>query len=177
MSLGKRLALVGLVVAVIIAIAAGVRLRGTQKAVERVMAPVEVLAPDLFPESTLLYAEVHGLDQSYAKAEAWWKKFEATATHLAIRRLWDKDSERLPPPLAGMAQFLETQLDKAKEKFGFLPTTREFYETYGKHTAVGVVPGAKGEQPRILFVTRLPEGGAAALLQDHLGKAGGVRPC
>jgi len=34
MSLGKRLALVGLVVAVIVAIAAGVRLRGTQKAVE-----------------------------------------------------------------------------------------------------------------------------------------------
>jgi len=176
MSLGKRLALVGLVVAVIVAIAAGVRLRGTQKAVERVMAPVEVLAPDLFPDTTVLYAEVHGWDRSYATFETWWKKFEATAAHLAIRRTWEKDRESLPPEAVNAVEKLEGELDKVKEKFGYRPTTRDFFETYGKHTALGLLPGAKGERPRMLAVTRLPEGGAASLLQGQLAKATGVKP-
>src|SRR5690349_12802446 len=119
---------------------------------------------------------MQGWDQSYGRAEAWWKRFETTASWLAVQRQWDKNKLGLPKEAVEMLTAFDKELDRCQQKFGYRPTTRQFWESYGKHIAVGVLPAPKGERPRFLLATRLPEGGVKAL-QGHLSKAGGVKAC
>jgi hypothetical protein len=160
-----------------VAVASVLYLKRTKQAVERVVKPVDLSAPDLFPADALLYAEFHGWEKSHAKVEAWWKRFESTATWLALKRGWEKEKLGLPPDLVKALDTIDEELNRAEQKFGHRPTARDFFETYGRHVAFGLIPAPKGERPRLLLATRLPEEGTSALLQKSLGNAGGVRPC
>lgn len=170
-----KFALIGVVVAGGIALAAGLYLRKSHEAVQRVVKPVELSAPDLFPAHTLLYTEMSGWDRSFARAEAWWKRFEPTATWAALQSGWKKNKLGLPEEAVKTFEKIEKELDRVEEKFGYRPTTRQFFETYGKHIAIGVLPAEKGKHPRLLLATRLPDDAPKAL-QGYLSKAGGVKP-
>src|SRR5262245_36258840 len=171
-----RLALIGLGVAGVVALAATLYLRETHQAVQRIVQPVNLSAPDLFPATTLVYTEMTGWDKSYARAEAWWKRFEETAIYHALRKSWDRDKLGLPPEAVEALEFADRELARAEEKYGYRPTTRQFWEAFGRHIAIGVLPAPAGERPRLLLATRLPDAGPAAL-QAQLAKAGGVKPC
>jgi hypothetical protein len=172
----KRFALAGAGFAALVAIACALYLKKSHDAVQRVVKPVALSAPDLFPATTLLYAEMTGWEKSHARADEAWKRFETTATWSAIRRGWEKHKLGLDEDIVGFIEKTDQQFDRATEKFGYRPTSREFFENFGKHVAVGLLPSPKGELPRFLFATRLPDEGPKAL-QAHLSKAGGVKPC
>lgn len=171
-----RFGIVGLGIAGIVAVASILYLRESKQAVERVIKPVELSAPDLFPAKTLVYTEMSGWDRSYARAETWWKRFETTAAWAAIQKGWKEDKLGLPPPMVEMLEKTDREFAKVEEKFGYRPTTRQFFESYGKHIAIGVLPAPKGERPRLLLATRLPDDAPKAL-QGYLAKATGVKPC
>ena len=171
-----RFALAGVAIAVVVALASALYLRKSHEAVQRVVQPVDLSAPDLFPATSLLYVEMQGWDRSYARAEAWWKKFEETASYMGLQRGWKKDKLGLPPEAVEILLDVDKELDRAQQKYGYRPTTRQFWETFGKHIAVGILPAPKGERPRFLLATRMPEGGVKDL-QGHLSKAGGVKAC
>ncbi len=171
-----KFAAIGAAVAAVVAVAAALYLRRSHEAVQRVVKAVDLSAPDLFPAQTLLYTEMAGWDKSYERAEAWWRRFETTAAWLALQRGWEKNKLGLPPEFVDKLQELDKELDRAQQKYGYRPTARQFWESYGKHIAVGVLPAPKGERPRFLLTTRLPEGGVESL-SSHLSKAGGVKAC
>ncbi|HKS17084.1 MAG TPA: hypothetical protein VJU16_07210 [Planctomycetota bacterium] len=171
-----KFAAAGVAVAAVVALAAALYLRKSHEAVQRVVKPVELSAPDLFPATTLLYTEMLGWDKSYARAEEWWKRFETTASYEAMQRGWKASKLNLPDGVVKTLEKIDKELDRIEEKFGYRPTTRQFFETYGKHIAIGVLPSAKGTHPRLLLATRLPEDAPKAL-QGYLAKAGGVKPC
>ncbi|MCI0341030.1 MAG: hypothetical protein L0216_07725 [Planctomycetales bacterium] len=176
MRTGAVLGAVGLVVALGVAGGAAFYLHRTGAAVQRAVDPVGVAAPDLYPADTLAFLAVHGLDRSYASAEAWWRKFEGTAAFLALRRAWEGDRKQVPPVVSENLAAIEKEMARAEARFGSRPTTRDFFETYGRYTAVGLVPPEPGgSRPRLLAVVRLPGEGAATALRSHLEKAPEVR--
>ena len=171
-----RIALIGALVAGAVALAAALYLRKSHEAVQRVIKPVELSAPDLFPAATLAYVEMAGWDQSAARAEEWWKKFEQTAAFHLLDRGWKKNKLDLPESFLKTIENTEKEFARLEERFGYRPTTRQFFETYGKHIAIGAIPGEKGKMPNFLLATRLPEDAPTAL-QGYLSKAGGVKAC
>ncbi len=172
--MGRRL---GLALVVLAAAAGGVAvalLRSAQEAVDRVVVPVDVAAPDLYPPDTLLFAAVHGIDEAHAAAERAWRRFEGTAMHSLAERAW---RERVLPesaPLRASVDEFQRSMDAAERRLGYRPTGADFFRVYGRHTAFGLVPsGTEGARPSMLAVVRLPDEGAQALLEQTLGGGAG----
>jgi hypothetical protein len=166
-----KVAGIGVAVAAVIALAAALYLRKSHEAVQRVIKPVEPPRPtssrDDAPTPRCWLGQVPYPLRSggsgsrpppRTRCPRGWK-----ASKLNSRRREDARENRLEP-------------DRVEEKFGYRPTTRQFFETYGNHIAIGVLTAAKGTHPRLLLATRLPEDAPKAL-QGYLAKAGGVKPC
>ena len=166
-----KIALVVLVVAIATAAAAALFLKKTQEKVERATAPVEVAAPDLFPADTLLFAAAHRMDESWDAVEGWWKGFEPSATCYLLRRWWDrsKSDGSLPPGVREGVADLEKAMDAAEARLGYRPNTKQFFDTYGKYTAFGLLPGTGEGKPRMLLVVKLPGEAAMEVLRQKLG--------
>src|SRR5262245_11292808 len=116
-----RVGLIGVAVAAVVAFASALYLRQSHEAVQRVVKPVALSAPDLFPDTTLLYTEMSGWEKSHARAEAWWKEFEKTAAWAAIKRGWDKNKLGLDQDIVDFIEKTDKELDRATEKFGSRP--------------------------------------------------------
>ena len=174
----SKVGLAALVVALAVAGGSALYLRGVKETVqdlakEAITAPppeLHVSAPQLFPAETRLFLALHGLDQSWDDFEGWWKKFEPTAAAYALAGLLD-DPNALPPEIQmGLDEF-NRSLDEMEERFGYRPTTRDFFQTYGKYLALGVLPAAApGEQPGFLAVIRMPGEKAADVFRTRLGE-------
>ena len=166
-----RIGISVLVAAVIAAAASGLYLRRVKQTVERTFTPVPVAAPDLFPADTLLFAAAHRMDESWNAVEEWWKRVEPTAAWHLVRGEWDRARERgsLPPALEEAVGEFERAMDGAEARLGHRPDTRQFFETYGRYTAFGLLPAADGGRPRMLLVVKLPGEAAMELLRQKLG--------
>jgi hypothetical protein len=175
MGVGARV-LAGVVLGVGATVALGsfLYLRKTEEVVERTLTPVTVSAPDLFPADTRLFVALHGLDQDYATFDTWWKRIEPTVAWRSLSGLWGPQGpmSRQTAPL--FRQF-DDAMTEAEARLGHRPTTEAFFHVYGRFTAFGLVPAPDGGKPGLLGVVKLPDDGAASMLEGHLGKHGKVK--
>jgi hypothetical protein len=158
----------GFALAVSVAAGSFLYLKKTEAVLKAALEPVDLSAPDLFPEETLLFAAFHRVNDSYAKLEEWWRRFEPTAMHHALRGLVERSRREGPSDLRSLLDLLESEMDKAQKRFGYRPATRDFFDVYGKYAAVGLLPPRDGKRPGLLAVIQLPGGSATALLQSQL---------
>jgi len=169
----SRIGIVVLVLAVAAGVASALYLLRVKETIERTTKTVEVSAPDLFPPETLVFVAAHRMDESWSAVESWWKRFETTAAWYTAEKQWDRarEQESLPPPVREAVDSFEKALDDAEKRLGYRPNTREFFETYGKYTAFGLLPAMGEGRPRMLLVVKLPGDAAMAMLKEKLGGA------
>jgi hypothetical protein len=169
--------LVGLAVALLLAAGASAYLLSVKKQVERTTTPVPVAAPDFFPPDTLLLVAVHRVDEDWASVDACWKRVEPTASWTLLHDWFEeaRGTGDLPAEAIRLADEFDRAMAETEARFGSRPTTRDFFETYGRYAAFGFVPAAGGGAPRLLGVVKLPGEGAASLLQNRLGGVKDVR--
>ena len=182
---------IALVVAILVAAAGAFYLLRVKREVARTITPIPVAAPDFYPADTLLFVAMHGVDKDWESLDAWRRRIEPTATWHAAKRAFDAASESGdldPKAVDALAEF-ERAMDAAEKRLGSRPTTKEFFDTYGRYTAFGLVPAPAAPAaapggaatppaatpPKILGVVRLPEGGVDALLEKRLGGVAEVK--
>ncbi|HEU4395807.1 MAG TPA: hypothetical protein VFS92_09595, partial [Planctomycetota bacterium] len=169
---------IALVVAILVAGASAFYLMRVKREVARSITPVPVAAPDFYPADTLLFVAMHGVDRDWEALAAWGRRIEPTATWHAAKRAFDaaRESGDLDPKVLDALEEFERAMDAAEKRLGSRPTSKDFFETYGRYTAFGLVPAsAPTTPPRMLGVVRLPEGGVDALLEKRLGGVAEVK--
>ncbi|MCZ6602645.1 MAG: hypothetical protein O6952_06545 [Planctomycetota bacterium] len=173
----------GLVIALAVGAGAFFYLRDVKESVEELAKDattppppeLNLSAPQLFPAETSLFLAVHGIDKSWDVFEAWQKRFEPTAIAYLINMAL-QDPSVLPPDIRGGLDMFDHSLNEMEARFGYRPTTRDFFQTYGKYTAVGVLPGETPEKmPRFLAVIRLPGKAASDLFETRLSEHSSVQ--
>ena len=169
---------IALVVAILVAAASAFYLLRVKREIARTIDPVPVAAPDFYPADTLLFVAMHGVDKDWEALAAWGRRIEPTASWHAAKRAFDqaRESGGLDPKIVSALEEFERAMDAAEKRLGSRPTTKDFFDTYGRYTAFGLVPAAAPTTPpRMLGVVRLPEGGTDALLEKRLGGVGEVK--
>src|SRR5262249_52781547 len=85
----------------------------------------------------------------------------------------DSKRREFPKELKDLLDLFQGELDKAEKRFGYRPTTKDFFDVYGRYTAVGLLPSREGDpagKPGLLALIQLPGGAATAALQSQLQK-------
>src|SRR2546426_380036 len=159
---------VGLALLASVAAGSFLYLKKTEAVLRAALEPLDLSAPELFPRETLLFVGLHGVNEGYARVEEWWRRFEPTAMSQALGAFLEAKKKAGPSELRSLLELFESQMDSVEKRFGYRPTTRDFFEVYGKYAAVGLLPPQKGSRPGFLAVVQLPGGPATAMLQSQL---------
>ncbi len=152
--------------------AAGVFLLKAKQQTERVTKPVELTAPDLFPAETSVFLALHHADRDWAAFDDLRRRVEPTATWKVLSEQFLGEGGGpggMAPggPGGAMLATIRKAQAEVETRLGRKPDSREFFETFGRATALGLVPG-QGEAPtRMLLVTRLPDENAASGLRER----------
>ena len=165
---------VSIVVAAVLAAAAaaGAFLLTAKNQAERVTKPVELSAPDLFPPETSMFLALHHADRDWAAFDDLRRRIEPTATWKVLsEQFLGAEGGQGGMPAGGAGSAMLATIRKAQSevetRLGRKPDSREFFETFGRATALGMVPGQGDAPTRMLLVTRLPDETAASGLKDR----------
>jgi hypothetical protein len=171
----RRLVLVVVALVAVAGVAAGAWLLAAKRAEERALGPVAVSAPDLFPPETSAFVALHGMQQDWEEWDDLRRRVEPTATWKTVEDMMEGARRGPMGQAKGMKGAFDEALAAVEARLGKKVDTKEFFETFGRYTALGVVPG-QGEAPaRFLLVTRLPDEGAGDQLRDRFVKNEAIR--